>query len=96
MAGSSVRIKFGSATVKTIRSFSPGDEFFHYVLIIRTGASAQDSVGRDFVSGVDLPPLISTQTEDTTAAIIIKVTGENGAAMAGEIQVEGFMVEILN
>jgi hypothetical protein len=66
--------------------------------VVRTGASAQlasglyaGGAGNGFLANLPVTPAAST-----TAAITIKVTGQNGTASANDIVFLGAVVELLN
>ena len=69
-------------------------------LIIRSGAGAQDIAGKHLVMSTTgfTGGMLNTTTsaEDETGAIVIKVTAQNAVAAAGDIVVEGMMIELLN
>jgi hypothetical protein len=65
--------------------------------IFRITASSQGAVGENFITGgfgADVNTY-AAPASDTTAAITIKVTGQNGTASAGDIVLRGVLVEFL-
>ena len=67
------------------------------VLIVRTGAATQDvmqSLGW-YNAGAIGPAFSSSFTATLSGAVIIKCTGQNGVATAGDIVNEGMSVELL-
>lgn len=66
------------------------------VEVYRTGVGAQDVFTWYRISGSAGINNSPVRTEDETAAIEIKATGENGVATANDIVCEGMTVEFLN
>jgi hypothetical protein len=92
-----IRLYFGSTAIIDTTAQSANDkDWIIEATIIRTGSSAQDSIGEynwpTIGSGVNFV----THTETDTGAIVIKVTGLNGTATANDVQCEGMIVEFLN
>lgn len=68
-------------------------------VILRTGASAQLSEGWTLAGGTNSLNnnglALTTPAETTTGAIVIKVTGQNGTAVANDIVFRGAVVEYM-
>lgn len=64
--------------------------------VFRTGSSTQDSIGRGQCGSIAQSITFVQPTEDTTAAITIKITGQNGTATSSDITAEGLTIEYLN
>lgn len=91
-----IRVYFGgtpianSATVLT----APNNVGYYAVLtVIRTGASAQVMFGVQNLSTAAIAQNTTTLAIDTTAAIVIKLTGQNGVATANDVVFKAAMVE---
>lgn len=94
-----VRFYFGasSITVNNATAAPNGVDWFAEVLVIRTGAGAQRATGTRFVSTVTQSAFSTlAPTENETANIVIKVTGQNGTAAADDILFRCAVVEALN
>jgi hypothetical protein len=63
--------------------------------VIRTGASAQLAIGQGSTNTDDRNTR-TTPAGDTTTALTIKMTGQNGTASANDIIFDGATVELLN
>lgn len=91
-----VKLYFGALayTVNAATSAPNGVQWFSEAVIIRTGASAQIRNKWGVVGAVPENTTVSTSlASDTTAAITIKITGQNGTASAGDITFSGALVE---
>lgn len=90
------RIRFGGTQVAATTSTGNGTAWRMEAIVVRTGASSQigDSITYD-AAAVGNHVSVSASI-DTTAAIIIKVTGANGTAAANDIVFRGGFVELLN
>lgn len=92
-----VRLYCG-ATAVTFGTFATnGKPWSCMAIVIRTGASAQLMVGT--VSDTSGYPILFTPVTpagDTTGAITIKVTGQNGTASANDVVFRCAIVESLN
>lgn len=90
------KVYFGS-TVVSVRSGAFNNvHLFSMAVVLRTGSATQTSGGSVIVGvgtafGVDR----TAPTSDTTAAITIKVTGQNGTASANDIVFYGATVELI-
>ena len=81
-------------TINGITAAPIGLQWFSDALFIRTGASAQIRNKWGVIGTVpELSTVNSVLAADTTAAITIKVTGQNGTANAGDITFSGAVVE---
>jgi hypothetical protein len=92
-----VRVYFGATSILFNNSTSPqnaaGSGTYTF---IRTGAAAQLALKQYVAAGTTLQaPATATPAADTTAAITIKVTGQNGTANANDIVFIAATVELL-
>ena len=96
--GKVVRLYFGNTIVASnaVSSAPNGVAWLLEAEIWRTGASTQDSLGKGAFGSVAQSVSFTTPTEDTTGAITVKVTGQNGSATAADITGEGMSVEFLS
>lgn len=97
-----VRLYFGGTLVSTSATVAANDgRWTHVADVYRTGASAQRAIGTAAMnaagdaSASTVRLNYATIAADTTAAIVIKVTGQNGTASAGDILFLGARVEFL-
>jgi hypothetical protein len=86
-----------TATTKTIRAYLGGSQatiasgtinnqnWWGSVTFYRTGVSTQLRIPRNFLGASALTPAFLATTENETAALTIRVTGQNGTANNGEI-----------
>lgn len=87
------RLYFGGTLVTGSDYTTSGDAWFLSGRIVRTGATAHESLGSSLRSSALLDAVRrNTITADTTAAIIIKVTGQNGTASANDMVFRGARV----
>jgi hypothetical protein len=92
-----VRAYFGGTEVAAGQSTTSGANWRIDVVLHRTGASAEISNGLTIFGGaVAGNQSDASLTSDTTGAIPIKVTGQNGTAAANDIVFRGAIVEALN
>lgn len=93
-----MRVYVGATVVNTRATTNNGTNWEMTTVVIRTGASAQLSMGRE-TNGNGIgsgSPTIATPAADTTAAITIKFTGQNGTGVANDVVFKGAIVEALN
>ena len=92
-----LRLKFGATTVFSESGAGAfnGNGFVASGVVVRTGASAQVGIGNMMFGGGAATDAPVTPAEDTTAAIAIAFTGENGIASANDIVFRGAIVEAL-
>jgi hypothetical protein len=90
-----VRLYFGSTLLRTVFSAASNNEtWYATAVVLRSGASAEVAVTYNIISGT----VASTNTapnEATASPIVIRVTGQNGTATAGDIVFRGAVVELL-
>ena len=92
-----IRLYFGTAVVRQIGASATNDEdWIMEAIVVRTGAATQDAIGFELVNNSTVFTTHSEPAEDETAAITIRVTGENAVATANDIVAEGMLVEYLN
>lgn len=93
-----LRLKFGGSNIVSYAIATNNSGWEASGIVIRTGASTQLAGGNKLLtnSATLLSSGIVTPAEDTTAAIVIKVTGTNGTASANDIVFRGAVVELLN
>ncbi len=65
-------------------------------IVIRSGAGAQVTTNNFVIQGVGNGVVNSVAAEAEAGAIVIKVTGQNGAAVLNGVQQLGMVVEMLN
>ena len=93
-----VRLYFGSTVVASNDQTSAPNNL-NWVLdftAIRTAAATEDVIGGGFTGTALQTTSFNATTDNTAAAITIKVTGQNGTATATDITAEGILVEFLN
>lgn len=90
------RVWVGATAVSTHSGTVNNGTLLFDAVILRDGASSQAAVGAWSLSttGVRTPER-ATPAGDTTGAIVIKVTGQNGTANANDICFRGAVVETL-
>lgn len=90
-----VKLYFGANVLTIIGGAVNGTSWWAYTTYIRTAKSAQQRFGFTGFGGTVNAQTISTPAEDTTGAIVIKVTGTNGTASANDIVFNFATVELL-
>lgn len=90
-----VRVKFaGTTIVQMLRNVNGGG--WHLTAeVIRTGSATQVASGTGLMDGVSGQSGFAAPTGDTTGAIAIAVTGQNGTSSAGDIVFRGLIIELL-
>jgi hypothetical protein len=93
-----VRLYFGnSVLVSNNTTTAPnGSSFSLQCDVYRTAAVTQDAIGNAQVGNTLQSVAFTLPTEDTSGAITIKITGQNGTAAASDIIAQGMIVEYLN
>lgn len=90
-----LRLYFGAGTT-TLFSSAPNNLTWSVeALYIRTGASAEEFY-REVLLGTGPNSATAAHAADTTAAITIRITGQNGTASANDLVFRGATVELLN
>lgn len=97
-----MRLYFGATVLNLSGTAAFNNNTFQYdAIVIRTGAATQVAlaVGDTATAGAGLAGtnlgnhIQTAPTEDTTAAIVVKVTGQNAVASANDILLKGAVVE---
>ncbi|MCH8049345.1 hypothetical protein IH979_01390 [Patescibacteria group bacterium] len=92
-----VKLHFGSTVLRQVGpSALNAQDWRIEATLIRTGASTQDAVGTELVDNSSVFITHSEPAEDTTGAIIIKVSAESGSSASNDIVQEGMLIEYLN
>jgi hypothetical protein len=90
------KVYFGSTAVYALGPSALNGSSFRVVMeVARTGAAAQIAAAFGGAGGT-LTTATAAPAGDTTGAITIKVTGQNGTASASDIVFKGAIVEVLN
>lgn len=91
------RLYFGGTVIGLINGSSSGAVWNFDAVIVRTDAAAQvaHAIGQLGGYATGSSNTHTPLTADTTAAIPIKITGQNGVASAGDIVFRGVIVEVL-
>lgn len=94
-----LKLYFGSAVYSTGAVAANAGAFNLEVIVVRTGAATQMFWGSGTGGTGGITPIIpayTAATEDLTAAVTIKCTGQNGTAAANDISGKFMMVEAIN
>jgi hypothetical protein len=91
------KLYFGATAVANVGDANNNANWVFVAVVTRTGASAQISMAEiNTAEGAAQRNTLTTPAEDTTGAITISVTGQNGTANADDIVFRGAIVETLN
>lgn len=90
-----VKVYLGATVIASGSSTDNNVQWRYNGEIFRTGASAQLVNMVRLVASTTVQSGVVSAAIDTTAAITIKVTGQNGTASAGDIVFRGAVVEFL-
>ena len=92
-----IKLHFGGTVARQIGPTAQNNQDWKIdAVIVRTGATAQDAIGTEMVDNSSVFLTHSHPAEDTTAAIVIKVTGESASSATNDIVQEGMLIEYLN
>lgn len=92
-----IRARFGSSVTFTVTApINTAVSWFIKGKIYKTGASTQVGIFHGQAGASVINPLVVTGSETDTGAITIKVTGQAGAANAGDILANGMILEYQN
>lgn len=87
-----VRLYFGTAVLLVTPTIGANGDWYLEALVVRIGDAAQDAIAWGSFNAVLVAPDFTTPNQSLTAAVIVKVTGQNGAASANQIVAEGLIV----
>jgi hypothetical protein len=88
---------FGATTLKLHGPLASNAQTWLFEAIVyRTGASAELATTQGHVAATLMTTVTNTPAADTTAGIVIRVTGTNGTAVANDILFRSAIVELLN
>jgi hypothetical protein len=93
-----LKIKLGSTTLYDGTAYTPTTAYFinFDFIIVRTGSSAQRYYTPNISwNNENIVITQGTSAEDMTSALVLAVTGQNGTALANEIQIYNFLVEYI-
>lgn len=90
-----IKLYFGGTVIATYSAAGQNVPWYVEGIVLRTGASAQlyNVLIQVGVAPISVTP--ATTAIDTTAAIILKVTGTNGLAALNDIVLTGAVVELI-
>ena len=92
-----IKLHFGATIVRQIGPSAVNNQDWRIeATVVRTGASAQDAIGTELVDNSSVFITHSEPAEDTTGAIVIKVSAESGSSASDDITQEGMLVEYIN
>lgn len=98
-----VKLYFGSQLVNTTTAVALNAGLVQLQMdVTRTAAATQELIGKTIYGAADGSAITAQRsdhingTQDTTTAITIKVTGQNGTAAANDIVFRSALVEALN
>ena len=90
-----IKGKFGATTVVTSARAQTNDTWLCEMYVIRTSATAQKATGTGNYGGLQDRGVVSP-AETLSGTVTIVITGQNGAATAGDITYVGSIVQALN
>lgn len=91
-----VRVYFGATAFTVLSTTSAAVSWRAVIEVIRTGATAQVGTGMSLAGGaIAMTTPVLTPSDDTAAAIVLKVTGQNGTSAANDIVFRGATVELI-
>lgn len=92
-----IRIYFGGTVVRQLGTAAfNNQDWIDEAIVVRTGTSAQDSIGSEMTNNNNVFLTHLEPAENTATALTIKVTGQNGTASANDIVAEVLLIEYLN
>jgi hypothetical protein len=93
-----VRLYFGTNVLMSndVTTAPNGLSWYFHGWIGRRTASTETAVGDGKVGAVNQTAIKGTLATDLTATVVIKVTGQNGTAVANDILADGLIVRHLN
>lgn len=94
--GKTIKLYFGAAAIWTSAGNVNNELFNVDCIIFRTSAGNQKGTVFSINVNGDIQNIKFTKTENETAAITIKITGQNVVAQANDIVAELFLIEFLN
>jgi len=90
-----MKLYFGASVITTPTAATNNKNWFLDMTVIVTAAATQSVAGTGIVDTTSVTPYFNAGTDDTTAAIVAKVSGTDGTDSAGDIACKGFTIEIL-
>lgn len=90
-----MKLYFGAAVITTPTAATNNKNWFLDMTVIVTAAATQTVGATGIVDTTSVTPYFVAATEDTTAAIVAKVSGTDGTDSAGDIACKGFTIEVL-
>ena len=93
-----VRLYFGTNVLMSndITTAPNNQAWFFHAWVGRRGASSQTAIADGKLGVTQQTAVKGTLAVDTTAAAVIKVTGQNGIATANDILADGLVIRFLN
>jgi len=92
-----IKLYFGTAQAITSSAAAANDkDWMIEMMVARTGTSTQDVIGYGNFNEASLAIAHTEPTENETATITIKATGESAGAATDDIVCHGMMVELLD
>ena len=92
-----IKLFFGATELRTSGALALNNkDWILESTIIRTGATAQEAIGHQLIDATAIGVTQSNPAEDTTGAIVVKVTGESSASASNDVIAEGMVIENIN
>jgi hypothetical protein len=87
------RLYFGTAVLVTTGALAANaKDWVLEALVTRIGDTTQDAIAQGIFNGALVDAKFTAPNQTLTAAVIVKVTGENGTAAANDLVAEGLIV----
>lgn len=91
-----IKLYFGASSISSGVQTISAKNWFLELIIFRSGTSTQVVVGEGQMDTTSLTPTVTTGTDDETAAIVVKVTGqETTASTANSIVFKALIIEAI-
>ena len=91
-----MKLYFGASVISTGVVTTSNANIVLSLQVVKSGSSTQIVTGEGIVDTTPITPYVNAGTDTDTSAIVIKATGQDGSASAGDIVLEDLFVEYMN
>lgn len=91
-----IKLYFGASVISSGTLTDSNKNGVACLDVVKSGASTQIVTGTMLHDTTNITPYINAGSDDDTAAITIKMTGQDGSASANDIVMEDFYVQYMN
>lgn len=91
-----IKLYFGASVISSGTLTDSNKNGVACLDVVKSGSSTQIVTGTMLHDTTNITPYVNAGSDDDTAAIVVKMTGQDGSASANDIVMEDFYVQYMN